>query len=84
MLLYTDGLIETRGGDIDAGQQRLRQTLSVHYHLGPGELLDAVLADMLDSPPRDDVAVLAVRLHPDDATPPPSGHPHRMSDTPQP
>lgn len=63
LLLYTDGLIETRSEGLDTGQQRLLHSLSNHHDLELGELLDAVLADMVGDQPGDDVAVLAVRFH---------------------
>jgi serine phosphatase RsbU (regulator of sigma subunit)/anti-sigma regulatory factor (Ser/Thr protein kinase) len=63
LLLYTDGLIETRHESIDVGQQRLLDALRIHHHLQPDALLDAVLADMVGDHPGDDVAVLAVRFH---------------------
>jgi serine phosphatase RsbU (regulator of sigma subunit)/anti-sigma regulatory factor (Ser/Thr protein kinase) len=63
LLLYTDGLIETRSEGLDTGQQRLLHTLSKHHDLELGELLDAVLTDMVGDQPGDDVAVLAVRFH---------------------
>ncbi|MDT4907000.1 MAG: hypothetical protein QOI69_241 [Pseudonocardiales bacterium] len=62
LLLYTDGLIETRHEGIDAGQQRLLDTVRSHHRLEPDALLDAVLADMVGDHPGDDVAVLAVRF----------------------
>ncbi len=62
LLLYTDGLVETRTHSIDAGQRRLLETVNAHHQLEPGKLLDAVLADMVGDRPGDDVAVLAVRF----------------------
>jgi serine phosphatase RsbU (regulator of sigma subunit)/anti-sigma regulatory factor (Ser/Thr protein kinase) len=62
LLLYTDGLIETRTEGIDIGQERLLDALRAHHALEPGEMLDAVLADMVGDQPGDDVAVLAVRF----------------------
>ena len=63
LLLYTDGLIETPVQDIDTGKERLLATLRTHHRLEPGELLDAVLADMVgEQKATDDVAVLAVRF----------------------
>ena len=62
LLLYTDGLVETRTDAIDAGQQRLLDAASNHHQLDLGDLLDAVLADMVGDRPSDDVAVLAVRF----------------------
>ncbi|MDQ2750801.1 MAG: SpoIIE family protein phosphatase [Actinomycetota bacterium] len=62
LLLYTDGLIETRHEGIDAGHARLLDALRNHHRLEPDALLDAVLADMVGDHPGDDVAVLAVRF----------------------
>ncbi|MEP7178597.1 MAG: PP2C family protein-serine/threonine phosphatase, partial [Pseudonocardiales bacterium] len=62
LLLYTDGLIETRHEGIDAGQERLLDTVRRHHRLEPDALLDAVLADMVGDHRGDDVAVLAVRF----------------------
>jgi serine phosphatase RsbU (regulator of sigma subunit)/anti-sigma regulatory factor (Ser/Thr protein kinase) len=62
LLLYTDGLVETRTDCIDIGQRRLFDALRAYHHLEPGDLLDAVLNDMVGDRPRDDVAVLAVRF----------------------
>ncbi len=62
LLLYTDGLIETRNRDLDDGKARLAQAAAHHHRLAPGQFLDAVLADMVGGQPEDDVAVLAVRF----------------------
>jgi serine phosphatase RsbU (regulator of sigma subunit) len=63
LVLYTDGLVETRDQSITVGQQRLLTAASTHHHLEPGDFLDAVLRDMVGDHPGDDVAVLAVRFH---------------------
>jgi serine phosphatase RsbU (regulator of sigma subunit)/anti-sigma regulatory factor (Ser/Thr protein kinase) len=62
LLLYTDGLVETRTDGIHVGQQRLLDAARSHHHLDLGDLLDAVLTDMVGDRPSDDVAVLAVRF----------------------
>jgi serine phosphatase RsbU (regulator of sigma subunit) len=62
LLLYTDGLIETRAHSIDFGQRRLLDSVRAHYQLDPGDLLDAVISDMVGDQPADDVAVLAARF----------------------
>ena len=63
LVLYTDGLVETRGADIDDGLARLRETF------GPGaaerpleELCKATLAGVYTDDQRDDIAVLLARL----------------------
>jgi serine phosphatase RsbU (regulator of sigma subunit) len=66
LLLYTDGLIETRTRDLDSGLERLVQSARRHYALGLDDLLDAVVAELVGDQPDDDVAVLAVRF---DASP---------------
>jgi len=77
LLLYTDGLIEKREGDLDEGLRRLRGLLTEYHHLGPAALLDAVVAGMVDGDHGDDVAVLAVRFN-NEAQPRPA-EPARLS-----
>ncbi|MER5527493.1 SpoIIE family protein phosphatase [Streptomyces sp. NPDC002677] len=63
LVLYTDGLIERRGEDIDTGLARLADSLARHQADEPEALADAVLADLL--PPgdaTDDTALVIVRL----------------------
>jgi serine phosphatase RsbU (regulator of sigma subunit)/anti-sigma regulatory factor (Ser/Thr protein kinase) len=62
LVLYTDGLIETREADIEAGQDRLLYSLATNHHLELGRLLDTVVWEMVGDQPGDDVAVLAARL----------------------
>ncbi|WP_189709937.1 SpoIIE family protein phosphatase [Streptomyces anandii] len=60
LALYTDGLAEACGRDIEAGLQRLRGALA-----RPADQLEEVCATVLDSllpgPPADDVALLIAR-----------------------
>ncbi|GAA3381924.1 GAF domain-containing SpoIIE family protein phosphatase [Cryptosporangium minutisporangium] len=62
LLLYTDGLAETRTANIDTGIARLRQFLTAHRHLPLEELLDALLSDGFGFTHHDDIAVLALRV----------------------
>ena len=64
VLLYTDGLIERRDADLDAGLVRLRDTLIELADRPLEELLDEVLERLVHGRPEDDVALVAVRLHP--------------------
>jgi serine phosphatase RsbU (regulator of sigma subunit) len=62
-VLYTDGLIERRGEDIDMGLARLADSLGRHQADDPETLADAVLTDL--TPPgdaTDDTALVIVRL----------------------
>ncbi|MFE2536852.1 SpoIIE family protein phosphatase [Streptomyces sp. NPDC059371] len=62
-VLYTDGLIERPGEDIDVGLQRLTDALAHHAHHEPERLADALLADLgVSSSARDDVALVVIRL----------------------
>jgi serine phosphatase RsbU (regulator of sigma subunit)/anti-sigma regulatory factor (Ser/Thr protein kinase) len=63
LMLYTDGLVERRGEDIDEGLARLRALFA------PGaatrqldELCRAALADVYSDHQRDDIAILLARL----------------------
>ncbi|WP_033221099.1 PP2C family protein-serine/threonine phosphatase [Kitasatospora phosalacinea] len=63
LVLYTDGLVERRREDIDAGLDRLARSLVRHRRAAPGPLADALLADLV--PPAgltDDTALVVLRL----------------------
>ncbi len=61
VLLYTDGLVETRGGDIDDDIERLRvRVASDGADEGPKALLQALITD--EPSFDDDVALLAVQV----------------------
>lgn len=64
LVLYTDGLIERRGEDIDTGLERLMDSLMRHCDLGAEELASALLADVRPTGdgPDDDTALVVVRL----------------------
>ncbi|HVU75013.1 MAG TPA: GAF domain-containing SpoIIE family protein phosphatase [Mycobacteriales bacterium] len=64
LVLYTDGLYERRGEDIDASRDRLLAALGRHHALPLPALVDAVVHELVGRDPRDDVAILAVRFHP--------------------
>ncbi|MFE2687105.1 SpoIIE family protein phosphatase [Streptomyces mirabilis] len=63
LILYTDGLIERRGEDIDTGLTRLTDTLATCTGFGAEHLADALLAGLdLTSGAGDDIAMVVVRL----------------------
>jgi serine phosphatase RsbU (regulator of sigma subunit) len=64
VLLYTDGLVERRDSDLDAGVTRLREALTALAGLPLAELLDELLQRLVQGRPDDDVALVAVRLDP--------------------
>jgi PAS domain S-box-containing protein len=66
LLLYTDGLIERRDRDIDAGTDELASVLEEFAGLPLGELCDRVVERLFLPDAADDVAVLAVRLQAED------------------
>ncbi len=65
LLLYTDGLVERRGQDLDAGLGRLRAAARSLSGAPPDQLCDRLVADMTgDDPLHDDICMLAVRWTP--------------------
>jgi PAS domain S-box-containing protein len=62
LALYTDGLIESRGHDIDLGFERLRLALT-HRPPSLETICDNVLETVLPGRPADDVALLIARTH---------------------
>jgi sigma-B regulation protein RsbU (phosphoserine phosphatase) len=65
LILYTDGVSETRNGDADYGDQRLEQMLRRCFDLSPRSLVDACIEDLTTfrghSRPADDLTFMAVR-----------------------
>jgi serine phosphatase RsbU (regulator of sigma subunit) len=61
LLLYTDGLVERRGEDLDIGTERLRTTAAPLGGLPVEQLCNALL-DRLGADLDDDVALLALRV----------------------
>jgi PAS domain S-box-containing protein len=64
VLLYTDGLVERRDRDIDAGTDELTAVVRQFADLPLEELCDRVLERLFLPDAEDDVALLAVRLKP--------------------
>jgi serine phosphatase RsbU (regulator of sigma subunit) len=64
VLLYTDGLVERRDRDVDAGTVELMAVLREYAGLPLEELCDRVLERLFLPDAEDDVAILAIRLHP--------------------
>jgi PAS domain S-box-containing protein len=63
LVLYTDGLIERRGEDIDTGLHRLISTLRHHSTDNPEDLADALMTHVgAGGDGRDDIALILIRL----------------------
>jgi len=60
LVLFTDGLVESRSQDIDAGLTRLREAARRSAGAGPDELCDRLLADLAGTHRADDIALLAL------------------------
>jgi serine phosphatase RsbU (regulator of sigma subunit)/PAS domain-containing protein/anti-sigma regulatory factor (Ser/Thr protein kinase) len=60
LVLYTDGLVEGEGRDIDEGLELLRRALSARDRT-PEETCKAVLARLVPERPRDDIALVVAR-----------------------
>ena len=75
VLLYTDGLVERRDRDLDAGIEELVEVLRECAGLTVDALCDEVLKRLFLPDAQDDVAMLAVRLHPQDEPRPPEAGP---------
>jgi PAS domain S-box-containing protein len=81
VLLYTDGLVERPGSDLDSGVAALRTAVTDLVGLPLGELCDRVLDRLVGSRADDDVALVAVRLHPQDRPRPAEAGPNRVPPT---
>jgi phosphoserine phosphatase RsbU/P len=69
LLLYTDGLVERRDRGLDEGLATLVEVVADRATLPPGEMVDAIVATMLEHElVRDDVCVLCLALDADPAT----------------
>jgi len=63
LLLYTDGLVETRTRSFDDGIDLLSATLAaLDEDLTPPQICDAALEAMVGDDPEDDVALLAIGI----------------------
>ena len=60
-----DGLIERRDSDLDIGLDRLRAALTELAPLALQPLCDQLLERLVQGRPADDVALVAIRLYPE-------------------
>ena len=78
LLLVTDGLVERRDADLDEGLATMREVLRDLGETPLEELCDTLLERMLPVDGADDVAIVAVRAHPEDRPRPPEAGPNRL------
>lgn len=78
LLLVTDGLVERRTSDLDAGIAALREAVRDLGAVPLEELCDTLLARLVPEPGSDDVALVAVRAYPEDRPRPPEAGPNRL------
>jgi serine phosphatase RsbU (regulator of sigma subunit) len=64
LLLYTDGLVEGRDLPLDDGIARLRDALADLGDQPLEQLCDAVIERLRPERLQDDIALVAIRLHP--------------------
>ena len=77
VLLFTDGLFERRGAGLDEGMAWLVDVVQQHSGLELERLCD-LLVDEVRGIGEDDVALLGMRLHPQDRPRPPDAGPERV------
>ncbi|MEU3855171.1 SpoIIE family protein phosphatase [Streptomyces sp. NPDC029554] len=63
LALYTDGLVENRNRDIEAGIQALQDVLVPALQKPLDQACENVVEALLTEPPADDAALLLVRVH---------------------
>jgi serine phosphatase RsbU (regulator of sigma subunit) len=78
LLLYTDGLVEGRDLPLDEGIDRLRSALAELADEPLAVLCDEVIERLRPEGLQDDVALVAVRLHPEDRPRPSEAGPERV------
>jgi serine phosphatase RsbU (regulator of sigma subunit) len=78
VLLYTDGLVEGRDLPLDEGTGRLRELLAELGAEPLAELCDGLVRRVRPGGSEDDVALVAIRLHPEDRPRPPEAGPQRI------
>jgi serine phosphatase RsbU (regulator of sigma subunit)/PAS domain-containing protein len=62
VLMFTDGLIERRAGDLDSGMAQLREVAAMLADRSLDELCDEIIEQLVQGQPEDDVALVAIRL----------------------
>ncbi len=66
LLMYTDGLVERRFEELHIGIGRLEQAVADLRELPLQQMADEIVRRLVPGEPEDDIALLAIRLHPQD------------------
>ena len=69
ILLFTDGLVERRASNLDDDLVRLQEAVADLAGATLDELCDGLVGRLVDGRNDDDIALVAVRLHPQDTPP---------------
>ncbi|MFC7575055.1 PP2C family protein-serine/threonine phosphatase [Klenkia terrae] len=69
ILLFTDGLVERRASNLDDDLVRLQDAVADLAGATLDELCDGLVGRLVDGRNDDDIALVAVRLHPQDTPP---------------
>jgi len=69
ILLFTDGLVERRASNLDDDIARLQDAVADLSGVGLDALCDGLVGRLVDGSNDDDIALVAVRLHPQTAQP---------------
>jgi len=80
LIMFTDGLVERRDQPLEQGLLDLQAVLTDLAGEPLDDLVDGLLARLLSQDQDDDVAVVAVRLHPEDRPRPAEAGPVRLPD----
>ena len=81
LLLYTDGLVEGRDMLLDEGTARLQEAVAEFADRPLGELCDLLIERLRPDGLQDDVALVAIRLHPQDRPRPAEAGPRHVPPT---
>ena len=63
LVLYTDGLVERRGENIERGLERLAANAVACWRDPVQSIADRLIAELVGDTPRDDVALVVKRIH---------------------
>jgi serine phosphatase RsbU (regulator of sigma subunit) len=63
LVLYTDGLVERKGEDLDVGLARLADLVTTRRNDSVQDIADHLIGKLVNETPRDDIALVVKRIH---------------------